>query len=349
MHSAPEDTLGKDDFLPAGGGFIKGIFSTLSRSVLLKLGCWKPDEWAANRRRIAGIIAVLAVLALAADTCFWVYQRFWHSDLRVTVIDVGQGSAALVELPGGHNMLFDGGGFSDNSVFDMGARVVAPFLWQKKIKTIHTVVLSHPNSDHLNGLIYIAKHFNVRTVWTNNEISDTNAQRQFSEVIAAKNITIPRFQELPRQQEINGVVLSIIYPPKDFIEKKTTQKWRNLNNNSLVVRLLFGSISILFPGDIMADAEKELVRICRSGIESTILLAPHHGSKTSSTGAFLDRISPRVVIVSSGRKTSTHYPHATVLQRYRDRNCRVYRTDTHGAILIQSNGQQLVISPQVSG
>ena len=321
------------------------FFGAFRQSGFLKLRFWKwgPRPW--GRRKLAGVVAVLAILALTGDICYWTYQRFWHNDLRVTVIDVGQGSSALVEFPGGRNMLIDGGGFSDNSVFDMGARVVAPFLWQKKIKTIHTMVLSHPNSDHLNGLIYIAKNFNVETVWSNNEMSDTNAHQMFSQIIADNGINAPKFQQLPRQQNINGVKLNIIYPPKNFLAKKTEQKWRNLNNNSLVIRIAFGSVSFLFSGDIMADAEKELVSTCGQGVESTVLLAPHHGSKSSSTASFLDRVSPEVVIISSGRKTGRYYPHPAVLRRYTERNCRIYRTDTHGAISMESNGKRLLIKP----
>jgi len=83
----------------------------------------------------AAIVVLLAMLAFSADACFWLNNRFWHDDLRVTMIDVGHGNAALLELPKGYNILIDGGGFSDNSVFDIGARIIAPFLWQKKMIT----------------------------------------------------------------------------------------------------------------------------------------------------------------------------------------------------------------------
>ena len=117
--------------------------------------------------KTARVLVTIVVLALVGDICYWLNVRFRNKDLRVTVIDVGQGSSTLLELPGGYCILEDGGGFYDNSVFDMGARVIAPFLWRKKIKTVDTLILSHPNSDHLNGLTYITRHFNVKRVWTN--------------------------------------------------------------------------------------------------------------------------------------------------------------------------------------
>ena len=112
---------------------------------------------AAHRRRLVWG-AVLVVVVATCDALYWCRERFWREELRLTVMDVGQGSAALVELPRGAVILVDGGGFSDNSRFDVGAFVVAPFLWRKKIRTLDLVVLSHPNTDHMNGLIYILRH-----------------------------------------------------------------------------------------------------------------------------------------------------------------------------------------------
>jgi len=110
-----------------------------------------------SQSHLAIAVLVLVFVTLAADTGYWLYQRFGSADLRVTVIDVGHGSAALLELPGGYTMLIDGGGFADNSAFDAGAAIVAPLLRRKKIRTVDTLILSHPNSDHLNGLIYIVE------------------------------------------------------------------------------------------------------------------------------------------------------------------------------------------------
>ena len=166
------------------------------------------------------IVGLLMVLMLCADTGYWLYQRCWRDDLRVTMIDVGHGNATLLELPHGYNMLIDGGGFSDNRVFDVGASIVAPFLWQKKIRTIDSIVLSHPNSDHLNGLIYIAENFHVKNVWTNHEIANTFGYQIFMETIKKNNIQIPAYNRIAGVRDINGVHIDVLYPPVDFIEKK---------------------------------------------------------------------------------------------------------------------------------
>lgn len=316
--------------------------SRFINSVADKIRYLKDQIRSFNQKNLFATIAIVVTFLLIIDAGYWLYYRLWHQDLRISILDVGQGNAALLELPGGYTMLLDGGGFSDNSIFDIGARVVAPFLWRKKIKTIDTLVLTHPNSDHLNGLIYIAEHFKVHKIWTNGEARDTLGYRNLMEIIAKRDIVLPDFGHLPRKQIIQGVELNILYPSDNFLEKNDTEKWRNTNNNSMVIRVSLGSISFLFPGDIMAEAEKELVEISRAILTSTVLLAPHHGSRSSSSALFLDRVAPQIVAISSGWKNSSKFPHTAVLQQYRKRGYRVFRTDTCGAITFITDGENLI-------
>jgi len=293
--------------------------------------------------QLAKLAMLLVLLTLVLNTGYWLYQRFWHRDLRVTVIDVGLGSASLLELPGGYTILVDGGGFADNASFDVGEKIIAPFLWRKKIQTVDTLILSHPNSDHLNGLIYIARHFNVKNVWCNNESRNTLGYSKFMEVIADQNINLPVFEDLQRRHRIDGIVIDLLYPPPDFMSLRNTQNWRNTNNNSLVVKASLKSISFLFPGDIMDEAEKELVRLAGNSLSSTVLIAPHHGSKTSSSQVFLNTVNPEVVIISSGRNNRFKFPHAVILERYENKGCQIWRTDISGAIRLATDGQKLAI------
>jgi len=300
-------------------------------------------ESATRTGKSVKLVIILVLLTLALDTGYWLYQRFWHRDLRVTVIDVGLGSASLVELPGGYTILIDGGGFADNAVFDVGQRIIAPLLWRKKILTVDTLILSHPNSDHLNGLIYIARFFNVKNVWTNNETRDTLGYTNLMKVIAHRNINLPIFKDMPRRHDIGDVELNLLYPPSNFMVLRNKQKWRNTNNNSLVVKATLRSISILFPGDIMAEAEEELVHIAGDKINSTVLIAPHHGSSTSSSQAFLKAVDPEVVIVSSGRNNRFKFPHRESLMRYENQGCSIWRTDISGAIRLATDGRDFTI------
>jgi len=291
------------------------------------------------------IVLALVLLILTADGGYWMYRRFWHPDLRVTAIDVGQGTASLVELPGGYTILIDGGGFGDNTAFDMGARVIAPILWCQKIRTVDELILSHPNSDHLNGLIYVAGHFHVKKIWTNGQGEDTLGYARFMDVVRQKNIPMPAFDGAGVQRRINGAVVAFLYPPADFLARAESEKWRNHNNNSLVVRVSLGAVSFLFPGDIMAAAEKELVRLAGGRLASTVLMAPHHGSRSSSSAAFVDAVKPAVVVFSAGRRGRYRFPHPAVVERYAGADCRIFCTAKNGAVRISTDGQRLTICP----
>lgn len=300
------------------------------------------------RYKLARGIALAILFFLAVDVFYWLDKRFWHDDFRVTILDVGQGSSALLELPGGYCMLIDGGGFSDNSVFDVGAWIVAPALWYKKIKTIDTLILSHPASDHMNGLLYIAEHFNVKNVWTNNQSAGTVGFKNFKEVLVKKRIHQSEFKDMPKMIVINNVHFYILYPPADFLNRIDKERWRNPNNNSVVIRAQFGSKSFLFPGDIMAEGEKELVDIVGEKLNATILIAPHHGSSTSSTKVFLDMVRPKTVIISSGWKNRFGFPHPDILKRYKERGYSIYRTDIDGALTLSTNGDVFEIWPFIN-
>jgi len=324
----------------------------------LEIGCYYLLVWSLvnlpassdplkNKNRIwtPKRVLICVLVIFSADVGYWGYQRFGRADLRVTVMDVGQGSAILAELPGGRCLLIDGGGFYDNSVFDVGARIVAPILWRKKIRTVDTIVLTHPDSDHLNGLLFIAKHFHVRTVWTSGADKDTAGYREFMEIIRRHRIERPVFRSLSRQVELGALDLEILYPPEDFFDQEKAAAWqRESNNASLVTLLRFGDVSFLFPGDIEAEAEAELVRLQGQNLDCTVLIAPHHGCRSSNSPVFVDHAAPEIVITSSGWKNRFHCPHPSVLKRYAERGCRIFGTDRHGAVEVRTDGREVRIS-----
>ncbi len=302
----------------------------------------RPGAPGAVSRRTALAVVALGGLALAGDIFYWVHQRFLREDFRVTVIDVGQGSGALLELPGGRCMLLDGGGFYDNSIFDVGKWIIAPLLWRKKIRTVETLWLSHPNADHLNGLLYIAEHFHVKRIITNGEPAETEGYRALESILGRRSIERIDFDALDRSRTVDGVRFDILHPPVDFRHRAADRPWGNdENNNSLVVKATFGETSILFPGDIQRPAEAELIRLARGDLRGTVLLSPHHGSRTSSSPALLEAVSPEVVIISAGWRNRFRFPHPSVLDRYRKLGCRVFRTDLHGAVTLTTDGRRL--------
>ncbi len=297
-----------------------------------------------QRKARVYIISIILLIGIA-DAGYWIYIRFFQQDLRITIMDVGQGNAAIIEFPGGKTMLIDGGGFYDNNSFDVGERITAPILWRKKIKTVDTLMLTHPDSDHLNGLLYISQHFNVKTIRTNHEPADTWGYQQLQDIALEKEIHTPPFTERHRSFEIGGVQVRILYPPEDFLEKKERESWRDHNANSMVIQLKMGEFSCLFTGDIRARSETELIALKDDDLKSNILIAPHHGSKTSSTPKFIDSVKPETVIFCSGWNNRFNLPNEQVVNRYQQRDIQIFRTDQNGAIKIRTNGVSTKITP----
>jgi len=290
------------------------------------------------------ICAVLtAAVVLAADIGYWCHNRYCNKQMRATILDVGQGSAALLELPKGYRMLIDGGGFSNNAIFDIGKNVVAPFLWHRKIGKLDAVVLSHPDADHLNGLLYIIRHFSVDRVLSTHQPADSESYQQFLRLIASGDISHPDFSQLPRHLPINGASLHILHPAP---HSPCIHEGRDRNNCSLVLKACLGKSSILFAGDIMAAAETKLARKQKAKLGANVLIAPHHGSKTSSTPQFLDCVHPGAAIFSAGPHNRFHLPAAEVLKRYRNRECRILVTSSDGAVRIETNGRRIELAPE---
>jgi competence protein ComEC len=301
-------------------------------------GSWNP-----RLGKVARVVLLIAGVAVMADISFWIHERLLRRDLRVTFIDVGQGGATLVEAPYGRVFLVDGGGFGDNSTFDVGERIVAPLLWRKKIATVDTLVLSHPNSDHLSGLLYIARHFNVRQVWSNDDVSSISSYAEFNRILASQNISKPDFKKLARDQTLDGLRVEIQHPAPDYLPIRDRDFRDELNDNSLVLKLTLGNVSFLLPGDIEFEAEEQLVASGRETLQSSVLLAPHHGSKTSSSRVFLEAVAPRVVVASCGRPGRFQFPHADVLKRYTQMGFQVLTTYRNGAITMVTDGNDLKI------
>ncbi len=290
-----------------------------------------------RRVRYAGMAIVMTVAVL--DGAYWVQRRFYPSRMTVTAVDVGQGSANVLQLPGGAVVVVDGGGFSDNSSFDVGRSVLAPFLWRNKIKTIDLVVLTHPNSDHLNGLLFILDRFNVKQVWSNHEPADTMGYRQWKNIIEKRGIDHPSFEQLQRGTSIQGVTFEIMAPPQDFLMLQEKDRWRDTNNNSLVIRVQCRDISFLFAGDVMAPAEAEMVRLHGSQrLHSTVLVVAHHGSKSSSSAGFLQAVAPEVCVIPVGWQNRFRFPHADALRRLEKTDALIRRVDLCGAVQVHTDG-----------
>jgi len=277
----------------------------------------------------------------AVDAGYWLLRPHFSQTLTITSVDVGQGDCALVEFPGGKRALIDGGGFYDDS-FDVGENVVAPFLWKKRIRKIDFLILTHPDPDHLNGLKFIARNFGVEELWDSGLESHSPFFQEFMTIVRQKEI---RRVSLSREDEsrfINGVIVQPLHPPAKDSQADFEPQPAKLNNLSLVLRLVYGRQTFLFTGDIEKEAETNLLA---SGVdlESRVIKVPHHGSLSSSTPRFLGKVRPEIAVICVGQRNFLRLPNPKVLSRYERLGCRIFRTDQHGAITMDTDGQGLSI------
>jgi competence protein ComEC len=283
----------------------------------------------AGRTRVA-LLSVLVLIGLA-DGAWWYADRYHRNDLRLTFLSVGQGDAAVIELPGAEVMVIDGGGLGGDS-FDVGERVIAPFLWSRKIAHVDYLVLSHPDHDHYGGLAFVAAQFSPREFWSNGAGADSDGFAQLEQRLLDSGVQ-QRVLHRGDVQRIGSVDVLVHSPRMD-------RDGLRGNDQSLVLSLRFGGTRVLFPGDIEIPAEDDLVASADGELASAVLKVPHHGSHTSSSSGFIDAVAPQLAVVSAGFENRFGFPHPDVLQRYGARNCTLARTDLDGAIAIRvrSNG-----------
>ena len=284
-----------------------------------------------KRGRWARIGVLIIGVLLFADMGYWTYRVRLHKDMKVHFIDVGQANSALIELPSGKKMLIDGGGFARDS-FDVGKMVVAPFLWHLKIRRIDYLVLSHPQSDHMNGLRFIARTFHPVEFWYNGDRVETLSFKELMGIVESRGIKKFLPDDLAGGRKINGVTIDVLHPLGGGKSVTNPDSGTGLNNNSLVLKISYAGRSFLFPGDLEREGEEILVSKAGDALKSDVLLSPHHGSQGSSTRGFLRRVRPDICIVSSGEGNHFGFPHERTLERLREIGCRVIRIDRAGAV-----------------
>lgn len=260
-----------------------------------------------------------------------------RTGLSVSFMDVGHGDAILVELPGRKTMLVDGGGQREGT-YDIGERVVSPFLWDRGIKHVDAVVLTHPHPDHGRGLQAVARNFSVGEFWEGGAYPKAPSTLGLHAELPEE---LPR-RSLSRGDRIHkeGVRIEVLHPGAGDTDSSS-----EANRDSLVLRLVYGRTALLLTGDILAGSEREILEMCGE-IGAAVLKSPHHGSRSSSSRAFLDAVSPRIVVISCGRQRQG-LPAHEVLRRYVRMGALVYRTDIHGAITITSDGMTVSVRTAV--
>lgn len=278
-------------------------------------------------------IALFAWIAVAPPT---LARQFGDGRLHLTVMDVGQGDAMLVTLPNGRTLMVDAGGVSLRGDFDIGDRVLGPALRARGIRRLDYLAVTHSDPDHIGGAASLVKDFTPAEVWAGTFVANHEPTLKLQSGSDGNRATWRWLQQGDRL-DLGGVELRVHHPPLPDWER---QKVRN--DDSLVIELRYGQVSMLLTGDIGREVEQALIPTLEL-LPIVVLKSPHHGSGTSSSQAFIDAVKPDVVVISNGRGNPYGHPVPYVLERYRGSGAQVLRTDQDGQIEVSTGGNDLVV------
>ena len=313
-----------------------GIF-LLYVGLFLGIAHWR---YVYKRWRVASLIG-MSIFAI------WIWDTAFHERgklLEVVTLDVGQGDAAFVRFPDDRTLLIDGGiqrSYYDAKKqrlvdYDVGKRVIEPYLDSQGVRKLDMVVLTHPDVDHGGGLGHILENFDVgRVLGISDMPLDSQTHQRLHTIVNANNIPYA-FPFAGKIEFTPTATLNLLHPIDAASVNLLDQ---DKNDDSLVIKLTYREVDILFTGDIGKQAEARLVASGQD-LRSEILKVPHHGSRTSSSAQFIDAVQPRYAIFSLGQSSQYQFPHLDVVARYRTRGCVQIRTDEFGAIILRTDGKR---------
>lgn len=285
-----------------------------------------------SKDKITNILKKLIIMLLIICITVTFVQKFSNRDLRIFFIDVAQGDSSLIITPKNKVILIDGGGYS-NEDYDVGKNVVVPYLLDRGISSIDYIMVSHFDNDHVGGLMYVIKTLKVKNVLISKQSKESNEYKEFIEIAKERNIRVITVKQGDVIKIENDISFFILYPT-------TKLEFNDLNNNSIVAKLVYKNFSILFTGDIEKEAENSILqKYNKDTLGSTVLKVAHHGSKTSTTENFINLVNPRIALIGVGKNNNFGHPNEAILSRIEKLGAKICRTDKCGEISIRVNRQ----------
>lgn len=252
-------------------------------------------------------------------------ENFRNTDLEVNFIDVGQADACLLESDG-HFMMIDAGNNNDSAL-------ILNYLNSKNVKTIDYMIGTHPHEDHIGSMDTVINNFDIDNVYLPNIIHTTKTFEDVLTAIENKNLKIT--EPVPGSEfYFNGMTVKILAP---------INKYDDLNNNSIVLKITYGDIDFLFTGDIETEAEYDILQNGED-LSADVLKTAHHGSDSSSSEEFIKKVSPEYAVISVGKDNSYGHPRESILDLFNRLNIKIYRTDQSGTITFKTDGKKIDVT-----
>jgi len=282
-----------------------------------------------NKRNIK--IFGIMFLVLLVVVSFWLYSELDYGKLKVYFLDVGQGDSILIKTPSNHQILIDGG--PDNKVIQRLSKHMMFF-----DRTIDMVVLTHPEKDHISGLIDVLKRYKVNTILETGMNCETFECNEWENIKKQKNIQSMYAQIGEKFDFGDGAEINILHP----FESIHNVELKDKNLGSIVIKLIYGNTSMLFTGDIEQLVEKKLLS-AGLDISADVLKIAHHGSKTSSSEDFLKLVDPIFSFIEVGQNNRYGHPSSEVLLRLQEIGTQILRTDEKGDVTVECSKSRCFI------
>ena len=244
-----------------------------------------------------------------------------NNDLKVHYLDVGEADSIFIELPNGETMLIDAGEAQNEEK-------IADYIENLNYDTINYVIGTHPHADHIGGLAYIIKNFEVKNIYMPKVAANTKTYENLLKTIKSKSLSITVAEK--DKKIINTENL------KAYFLAPENKKYDELNNYSAILKIVFQDKSFLFMGDSEASVEKTL-----TDVSADVIKVGHHGSNTSSSSGFIKKVNPEIAVISVGENNKYDHPDKDVIKAYEKLGAKIYRTDINGNIVISTDGENL--------
>lgn len=267
------------------------------------------------------IICLLIVLILINFIIYIFPQK-----LRIFFIDVGQGDSTLIITPDKKTVLIDGGG-SDS--FDVGEKVLLPYLLDRRILKIDYVLISHFDTDHCGGILTIMEKVKVKNIIISEQAEHSENYERFKKLMIHKKIRLIEVKKGDKIKIGRYSEFKILFPTSRLLSENP------LNNNSIVAQFNYNNFKMLFTGDIEKLAEQQILKAEKAEIRADILKVAHHGSKTSSIPEFIKAVKPKIALIGVGKNNTFGHPNQQTIKNLENIKCRIYRTDLQGEIIIK--------------